>query len=190
MINIVRPFRLRDNSFREKSYAIAKLKYKQALLIKPDESYPQSQMDLIDKMLSVPAPVETYTNKIPAEEKTVQPAATAIVYNPEESAQATEARANSFVTITDYDEALKKADASFGIKDYSVARFFYTKANEIRPKEEYPIKQLELIRKLIDSGLSAADLAAYEAAISKADASFSKRRLWHRQILLLQSAGD
>jgi len=165
---------LADNSFREKSYAIAKLKYKQALLIKPDESYPQNQMDLIDKMLSVPAPVETYTNKIPAEEKTVQPAATAIVYNPEESAQATEARANSFVTITDYDEALKKADASFGIKDYSVARFFYTKANEIRPKEEYPIKQLELIRKLIDSGLSAADLAAYEAAISKADASFSK----------------
>ena len=162
-----------DNSFREKSYNIAKLQYKQALLIKPDESYPKSQMALCDKFLNEAPPVETYVFKVPE----VQPAAPKAtpVYNPVESAQATEARAQSFKTITDYDEAIKKADDSFGVKDYSVARFFYSKASEIKPKEEYPKNQLELIHKLIDSELSGSDLSGYEQALAQADAAFGKQ---------------
>ncbi len=162
-----------DNSFREKSYTIAKLQYKQALLIKPNEAYPKTQIDLCDKFLNEAPPVETYVAKIPE----VQPAApkTTPVYNPVESAQATEARAQSFKTITDYDEAIKKADDSFGIKDYSGARFFYSKATDIRPKEVYPKNQLELIRKLIDSQLSGNDISGYEQAIAQADAAFGKQ---------------
>ncbi len=163
---------LADNSFRDKSYTIAKLKYKQAQLIKPDESYPKSQIELIDKLANEAAPMETYTYKLP-ELETAKPTTTP-VFNPEETMQATEARAKSFTIITDYDEAIKKADNSFGIKDYSVARFFYLRATEIRPKEEYPKSQLELIQKLIDSQLSANDLSGYENAIKQADAAFSK----------------
>ena len=161
-----------DNSFREKTYSIAKLQYQQALLIKPDESYPKNQMALIDKLMNVAAPVETYSYKLP-ELEPAKPAAKPL-YNPEESAQSTEARARSFVTITNYDEAIKKADDSFGIKDYSVARFFYLKASDIKPKEEYPINQVELIRKLIDSQLSGNDLTGYDQSIAQADAAFSK----------------
>jgi tetratricopeptide (TPR) repeat protein len=161
-----------DNSFREKTYNIAKLQYQQALLIKPDESYPKNQMALIDKLMNVAAPVETYSYNLP-DLVPSKPAAKPL-YNPEESAQSTEARARSFVTITDYDEAIKKADDSFGIKDYSVARFFYLKASDIKPKEEYPINQVELIRKLIDSQLSGNDLTGYEQSIAQADAAFSK----------------
>lgn len=161
-----------DNSFREKTYSIAKLQYQQALLIKPDESYPKNQMALIDKLMNVAAPVETYSYKLP-EPEPAKPAAKPL-YNPEESAQSTEARARSFVTITNYDEAIKKADDSFGIKDYSVARFFYLKASDIKPKEEYPINQIELIRKLIDSQLSGNDLTGYDQSIAQADAAFSK----------------
>jgi hypothetical protein len=162
-----------DNSFREKSYNIAKLQYKQALLIKPDESYPKSQMALCDKFLNEAPPVETYVFKVPE----VQPAAPKIapVYNPVESVQATEARAQSFKTITDYDEAIKKADDSFGVKDYSVARFFYSKASDIKPNEKYPKDQLELIHKLIDSELSGSDLSGYEQALAQADAAFGKQ---------------
>ena len=162
-----------DNSFREKTYTIAKLQYKQALIIKPDESYPKSQMALCDKLLNEAKPVETYAFKLP-EKKTDIPVNKPI-NNHVESVQATEARAQSFIPIADYDEAVKKADVSFGIKDYSVARFFYTKANEIKPKEEYPIKQLELIHKLIDAQMSANDLSGYDQSIAQADKAFTDK---------------
>ncbi|MDP3643682.1 MAG: hypothetical protein Q8S54_10895 [Bacteroidota bacterium] len=162
-----------DNSFRAKSYSIAKLQYKQASIIKPDESYPKDQMTLCDKLLSEVVPVETYVYKLP-EVETAKPAARP-VFNPAESAQATEARAKSYEMISNYDEAVKRADDSFGIKDYSVARFFYLKASDIKPKEEYPKNQLELIRKLIDSQLSANDVSGYDNAISKADDAFAKQ---------------
>ena len=162
-----------DNSFKEKTYTIAKLQYQQALLIKPEESYPKTQIVLIDKLLSEAKPVETYAFELPKTE-TIQTVPKPI-YNPAETAQATEARAQSYTTTTNYDEAVKKADDSFGIKDYSVARFFYLKASEIKPSEEYPKKQLELIRKLIDSQLSNSDISGYEQAIAQADAAFDKK---------------
>jgi len=109
--------------------------------------------------------------KLPEVEPT-KPAAKP-VYNPQESAQATEARAQTYNTITSYDEAIKKADDLFGVKDYTVARFYYYKASEIKPSEEYPKKQVDLIRKLIDSQLSAADLSEYDQAISLGDEAFS-----------------
>ncbi|MFY9150906.1 MAG: hypothetical protein WAO52_02745 [Prolixibacteraceae bacterium] len=163
-----------DNSFREKSYEIAKLQYKQALIIKPAESYPQNQMDLIDQILNKAKPVETYTYQLPEIDNSVpetKPAVKRIV----ETAEATESRANSYVGTTDYDDAIKKADNSFGIKDYTVARFYYYKANEFKPTEEYPQKQIEIIRKLIDSELSSADNSGYEQAIKLADEAFVRQ---------------
>jgi tetratricopeptide (TPR) repeat protein len=162
-----------DNSFKDKSYAIAKLQYKQALLIKPDETYPKDQMALCDKRLSETQPAETYTSNLPSVETAKQVSKT--VYNPAETAQATEARANSYQLVATYDDAVKRADDAFGIKDYSVARFFYLKAGDIKPNEEYPKNQVELIRKLIDSQLSANDVSGYDLSISKADDAFAKR---------------
>jgi tetratricopeptide (TPR) repeat protein len=162
-----------DNSFKQKSYTIAKLQYQQASLIKTEETYPKTQMALIDKLLSEAKPVDTYAFELPKVE--TSQSVPKQIYNPTESEQATETRAQSFTTITNYDEAVKRADDSFGIKDYSVARFFYLKASDIKPAEEYPKKQLELIRKLIDSQLSNSDISGYDMAISQADAAFDKK---------------
>jgi len=161
-----------DNSFREKSYPAAKLQYKQALTIKPDESYPKDQITLIDKLLNEAKPVEPVepvASKLPEVVKSFDKPATI----PTETAQTTEKRAQSFHESTDFDEVIKKADASFGINDYTVARFYYTKANELKPAEEYPKSQLEIIRKLIDSQLSGKDLTEYDQAIAQADKAFS-----------------
>jgi len=160
-----------DNSYRNKTYSIAKLQYQQASLIKPDESYPKTQMALMDKLMNEVKPVETYVVKIPDVEPTK--AISKPIYNPQESAQATEARAQKYNTITNYDEAIKKADDLFGVKDYTVARFYYYKASEIKPSEEYPKNQIDLIRKLIDSQLSATDVSEYDKAIKQADNAFA-----------------
>lgn len=154
-----------DVSYKEKSFPTARIQYQQALLIKPGESYPKDQMALIDKLLSEAKAAENVVVK-----QTPKP-----VINPEETVQSTESRALAFQTITDYDEAVKKADESFGIKDYSVARFYYYKASDIKPAEDYPKKQLEQIRKLIDSQLSSADITAYEQAIAQADNAFASK---------------
>ncbi len=164
---------LADNSYRDKSYSIAKLQYQQASLIKPDESYPKTQMALMDKLMNEAKPVETYVIKLP-ENEPAHPVSRPI-YNPQESAQATEARAQIYNTITNYDEAIKKADDLFGVKDYTVARFYYYKASEIKPSEEYPKKQIDLIRKLIDSQLSAVDISEYDKAINDADNAFTSK---------------
>ncbi len=162
-----------DNSYRDKSYSIAKLQYQQASLIKPEESYPKTQMALMDKLMNEAKPVETYVAKLPESEpvKSVQKP----INNLQESAQAIESRAQMYNTITDYDQAIKKADDLFGVKDYTVARFYYYKASDIKPSEEYPKNQVDLIRKLIDSQLSAGDLSEYDKAITQADNSFSSK---------------
>jgi tetratricopeptide (TPR) repeat protein len=152
-----------DASYKEKSYPTAKLQYQQALLIKPEESYPKDQMALIDQLIREASL---------AEKEMPKPAPKRII-NPVETGNATESRANTFKTVTDYDEAVKKADESFGVKDYAVARFYYYKASDFKPAENYPKNQIESIRKLIDSQLSSADLTAYDQAIAQADKSFS-----------------
>jgi len=162
-----------DNSFREKTYSISKLQYQQASLIKPEETYPKDQIALIDKLMNQAKPVETYVINLPQTE-TVKPARRPLI-DPNESAQATEAKAQKYVTVTDYNDALKKADDSFGIKDYSVARFYYYKASDMKPTEEYPKSQIELIRKLIDSQLSVNDISGYDQALAQADKAFASK---------------
>lgn len=168
---------LADNSYKTKSYSIAKLQYQQASLIKPNEEYPKTQMALMDKLMNEVKPQETYTPKLPEIEPTKPEPKPVVkpVYVPEETAQATATRAQNFVTTNNYDDAVKKADESFGIKDYAVARFYYYKASDIKPSEEYPKKQIELIRKLIDSQMSTTDISDYDQAINKADEAFASK---------------
>jgi len=167
-----RVIKIADDLFAKSNMEQALAQYRTAATIKPEESYPQNQMALIDKLMNEAQPVETYSSNLP-EPETVKTTSKPI-FNPAESAQDTEARAKNFTTTNTYEEAIKKADDSFGIKDYSVARFYYLKANELKPTDEYPKNQIELIRKLIDSQLSANDVSGYENAIAQADAAFAK----------------
>lgn len=162
-----------DNSFKQKTYSVAKLQYKQASLIKPEEMYPKNQMAECDRLLAEAAQRETYVMKLPEPEPVRQREAQPVVQA--SPAPVTESQAAAYVTVNNYDDAIKRADDSFGIKDYSVARFFYLRASEIKPKEEYPRNQVELIRKLIDSQMSSNDISAYDNAIAQADAAFAKQ---------------
>lgn len=158
---------LADHSFRQKTYAEARNQYLEASGIKPDESYPKNQIALIDKLVD-----EARQAEIAAAQKP-EPAVASVPEKPVDNpAQATEAVAPSFTTTNDYNQAVKKADEQFEVKDYTVARFYYSKANAIKPDEAYPKSQLELIRKLINSQLSANDNLGYDQAISEADKAF------------------
>lgn len=166
-----------DQAFGEKQYPEARTHYTDALNVYASEKYPKDQITKIDALI---AQQEEEAKKAAllaqAKEPVVQaeqlpaPVASSV-----ESAQTTEARAQSYRTINNYDEAITKADDAFGIKDYTVARFFYYKASDLKPNEEYPKNQIELIRKLVDSELSAVDRTGYDKVIAQADDAFLKK---------------
>jgi tetratricopeptide (TPR) repeat protein len=160
---------LADNSFREKSYSTAKLQYNQALLIKPEEEYPKNQMAVCDRLMNEPRPAETPAKQAPDTTNSVLAQA-----RPVEAAPVADSGNPNYATTDNYDEAIKKADDSFGLKDYTVARFYYYRANQIKPDEQYPKDQIDAIRKLIDGKMSAGELADYDQAIRQADEAFSK----------------
>jgi len=170
---------------QSKQYQSAILKYKEAIEIKPIEKTNIQKLiaSIEDKirLANIPQaviqskPVVTAPINNPVESAQAKPVVTAPIYNPVESAQATEARAQAYQPVISYEVAISKADDSFGIKDYTVARFYYYKACELKPKEEYPKNQIELIRKLVDSEMSAVDRSGYQQAITQADEAFQKK---------------
>ena len=155
---------------QSKQYQGAIVKYKEAINLK------LSERNTIEKLiLALEDKMHLVNNPTPVAIQT-EASGPATVYNPAEATQATEARAQTYNSVSNYDEAITKADHSFGVKDYTVARFYYYKASEVKPKEEYPRNQIELIRKLVDSELSSVDRSGYQEAITQADDAFQKER--------------
>lgn len=166
-----------DQAFGEKQYPAARTHYSDALNVYATEKYPKDQIAKIDGLIAQQeeeakkaALLAQVKEPVIQTEQTPAPVAASV-----ESAQTTEARAQSYRTINNYDEAITKADDAFGIKDYTVARFFYYKASDLKPSEEYPKNQIELIRKLVDSELSAIDRTGYDKVIAQADDEFQKK---------------
>jgi len=164
---------LADNSYQQKSYSVAKLQYQQASLIKPEEAYPKAQMALMDKLINEAKAAEKYVSQVTIPEtnkKEIKPE-----IKPQPVEETVETSAPTYENTSNYSDVLGKADKLFSIKDYSVARFYYYKASDIKPAEEYPKQQIEAIRKLIDSQISSADLTAYDSFITQADNAFAAK---------------
>ncbi|MGE5447262.1 MAG: hypothetical protein ACM3PR_02795 [Bacteroidales bacterium] len=176
-----------DKTFNEKQYPQARIFYTDALAVFPTEKYPKDQISKIaeliaqqenDAKLAAQAEADRLAKEKQVNEKEAEAKPEPVIAvsdKPAPALQNTEAGGVSFRTITNYDEAIKKADTAFGIKDYNVARFFYYKAIDLKPGEEYPVNQVELIRKLVDSQLSAIDRTGYDNIIKKADEAFDKK---------------
>jgi tetratricopeptide (TPR) repeat protein len=74
-----------------------------------------------------------------------------------------------------YDEAIDKADQAFTEKQYSISKFHYYKALEVKSWEQYPKDQIQEIQRLTNSLLSKLKEGEYQDLITKADEAFIKR---------------
>ncbi|HEY3372755.1 MAG TPA: hypothetical protein VGK10_18025 [Prolixibacteraceae bacterium] len=177
-----------DQSLTEQQYVDARTNYSNALGILPNEKYPKDQINKIDGLIAQQEQIKQLARqqdmkdslqkvKEQADKLAIktEPVVTAPVVNAAETEKAAAARAQSYQTVSNYDEAISKADDSFGVKNYTVARFFYYKASELKPTEEYPKNQIELIRKLVESELSSVDRSGYQQVITQADEAFMKK---------------
>jgi tetratricopeptide (TPR) repeat protein len=185
-----------DQAFADKQYPQANTYYTNALGIFPSEKYPKDQITKIAELIAeqendAKLVAQAEADRLAKEKQDKEREAAAAKESLQRKANAepviassgssgpvtqiTEATGASFRTVSNYDEAIKKADDAFGIKDYNVARFFYNKAIDLKPGEVYPVNQVELIRKLVDSQMSAIDRTGYDNIIKQADEAFDKK---------------
>ncbi len=160
-----------DQLFREKSYSKAVDSYQNALDVKPGETYPQKQINRIMEItnaatLTPPPSTPATKEKIAVQEKTEQvvlPVLKETISNTDEKEQ-------------QYTENIQKADNFFGQKDYSSARFFYFRARDIKPDEQYPKQRIDEIARMIDSSITLDVANAYDQAIQQADIAFNQKQ--------------
>ncbi len=74
-----------------------------------------------------------------------------------------------------YEEAIKQADQAFAEKQYSISKFHYYKALEVKSWEQYPKDQIQEIQRLTNSLLSQLKEEEYQDLIVKADEAFIKK---------------
>lgn len=179
-----------DQALVAENYEEAKKFYEQALIYKPDESYPQSKIADIDKKLAAIAKADAFLEAKSWDEAT-------IAYNEALSLKPNESYPNQQLQVIQklkqeqlaqmkqeelqhaYEEALSKADQAFAEKNYELAKSSYEKALQIKGNETYPAEQLSEITRIQneiaeeEQAMAAQAIEAqYSAAIEKADAEF------------------
>lgn len=159
-----------DQEFKAKNYDGAKTYYQDALGVKPQETYPKDQLAMIDKLTAeAQQPVLVAQSDVqPA--KVAQPEVVPVAQSEPVS------QAASVPTIdNNYQSLITKADNNYNKQDYKVAQFYYQKAHQSMPDENYPKQRLDEIGGLINKTMSQADLSKYDDAIKQADQAFGDK---------------
>ena len=147
-----------DQAFKFKNYDQAKVNYQNALTIKPNEQYPQSQLDLIEQLMKK---VEEPVAEIVKQPVFIEPAAQPVILPKFDK--------------EDYSNFIVSADSSYNQQNYNVAQFYYQKAHQTKPEEAYPKQRLNEISELINRTMNKNDLAKYDDAIKQADQAFKEK---------------
>jgi len=110
-----------DKGFNSETYDLAKVKYNEALKVKPSESYPKNRLDEIERILIELAKKEEISVTLNAQDQKKK----------------------------EYDSFIGLADKQFADKTYDQAKSFYQKALSVMPSEEYPKNKIDEINKIL-----------------------------------------
>lgn len=187
-----------DAAYKSESYEAARTSYIQARDLKPKEKYPQEQITTIDKLLADRAKADAiakqYTDLIKQADQKFEAkswASARSLYAQASELKQSEQYPKDRIKICDenlnnekslaernskYKEAIAKADAAFGKKDYATAKTAYTEASGLMSTEQYPKDQLAIIAKIeADAAAVAALDKNYTDAIAKGDDAFAAK---------------
>ncbi len=177
-----------DKLFEEENWTEAKSSYQNALTIKAEESYPQTQIAAIDLKIREQADADAaYTETIAQADKLFEEGnwteaktsyQNALTIKPEESYPQTQIAAIDLKIkeLADadaaYTETIAQADKLFEEENWTEAKSSYQNALTIKPEESYPQTQIAAIDLKIKE-LEDAD-AAYNEIIAQADKLFEE----------------
>lgn len=185
-----------DGYMRTEEYDKAVEKYKEALTLRPEESYPKDQIaeaeKIIEELAAAMANQEQFNtimaeaDGFAAEEKFVEAIAKfeeALVVIPGNSeaesklAKAQDALANieeNAAKKAQYDAQIITADAAFKAENYAEAKSVYEEASELLPDEAYPQTQIEACENKLNELANAAEKRGeFDKLVADGDAAMS-----------------
>ncbi|MCO5261853.1 MAG: hypothetical protein M9901_03165 [Lentimicrobium sp.] len=178
-----------DEAYMNRDFTTAKLKYEQALRIKPAENYPKSMLSRVaEGMTQQKDALAKYQTLIASADRLFQAgdyetALTAYqqasgIMSAEEYPKTRIAEINGRLQQQkeleeNYNEAITRGDALILEKKYEEARTFYQQAASLKPSEVYPKQKIEEIAGLTAALKEAEINQSYQEAISKADNFFT-----------------
>ncbi|MFQ5335036.1 MAG: hypothetical protein ACE5DN_03070, partial [Flavobacteriales bacterium] len=207
---------LADQSFSDKEYEAAKLKYGEALQVKPDEKYPKTKLGEIDRILNALATAEEkqrmrdekYAEAVKQADQAffIKQYRTARNYyqsasqiKPEEAYPKNKIEevnelmrelAASKALDDKYNAAISVADRSFRQEKYEKAMTAYQEATEIKPEAQYPLEQLKKIDGIFKEMARANEIEQrYTAKIEMADKAFEAKNYETARTAYLEASG-
>ncbi len=151
---------LADEHFKAERYEDARIHYKRAFLYNPAASYPQSQLDAIEKLLS-----KNHRNDLAGKMGTGNGQMTA-------DGMQSGLSKSEMDKLIQFQELQKQADEAFNNEDYAVARVYYQRSLALRANDEYAKKQLSKITEYLKARKNDASNQQYKENIQKADQAF------------------
>ena len=175
-----------DKAFQEEDYQDARADYVEAQEIKPQENYPNQQIDKIDQILAEQkAEQEKYENNIQKADRAFQSEnfneakslySEALFIKPNE--QYPKDQIDEIDRILsqrqaeeqNYENSIDRADKYFEGEKYQLAKNSYQKALSIKPSEQYPDNQIDKIEQILERKAQKAQ--KYKNLIAEADKAF------------------
>ncbi|WP_372773355.1 hypothetical protein [Mangrovibacterium sp.] len=208
-----------DKQFNAEAWNEAKADYTLALNLKPQEAYPKKQIEAIDlKLIELELLAErakaaektnaSYTEAIQIADENFnkkdytvaqfyyQKALNIQPQNPHPQQRLAEIsrlidQSLAADQIQAYNDAITKADTEFERKGFTLARFYYNKALEIKSWEKYPQDRISEISRLTNTMLSQREEQDYLNWINIADEAFVNKdfavaRAYYQRALALK----
>jgi len=174
-----------DESFAQSEYGKAKADYLIALNFKPNEAYPKTKIEEIDRLLAELSDMElAYQDAILNGDQNFEakqyPEAINHYKKALEIKPDAEYPKDQLVRIEDilaqldqlenkYKDVLAKADNYFSYKQYGSALFLYKEAKALKPAEEYPPQQIAIINHMLATQKRS---NKYDQLVASADSLF------------------
>lgn len=186
-----------DQFYDTKQYANAKSEYQNALNLKPNETYPQRQLQKVNQILAENATIDqNYNNTIAQADQfysiknydsAIDSYESALKIKPDESypqqkiAEIRNLLANLKVNQNNYDNLISSADKYFNSESWNEAKLNYEQALQIFPNEQYPKnKIIEIENKLLAlksaKEQKQAQEANYNLAIQQGDQFYTSKQ--------------
>lgn len=190
-----------DQLFEKKKYQEALPLYSRAAEIKPNESYPTAQIEIINGLLAkLKADQEQYDKLIVLADQQLASLEYAPAFDnykaasqikideqyPKDKMAEIEAMMKKLADLElAYQEAIRQADAHYASQSWNPALSSYQQASNLKPAEAYPIERIAEINAKLQ-GMADQD-ANYAAAIAEADAKFTCKE-WTLSLTAYQNA--
>jgi tetratricopeptide (TPR) repeat protein len=176
-----------DGFFESESYPDARQEYESALELKPDESYPKSQIVKIDNLLRQEEARIRAEQQAEADMERRREQLAERQSEMEEQEIMSEAGLNQL-----YDEYIALGDDYFDSERYNVSRAWYYKALNVKPEEPYPSQRIDEINRIISSLLMSQRDRDYQRFINLADSTLRENQLavargWYNRALSVKS---